>query len=86
MRWPVKSRPDSRPDHGAVRYRIRFAWYPVRTDAASGPHGWDSQWIWLEKVMETQYYSREKLGWGWEHSGWDPVNEFTIALYEHNNQ
>jgi len=88
MRWPLKDKVSkSYPSNGAVRYRIRFAWRPVIAKATSGVHGWDRQIIWLEKVMEEQAYRWYLYGGhGWEHDDWMPINEFTLSLYEHNNQ
>jgi len=89
MRWPAPKQIDSRPLDGALRYRIKFAWTPVKTTSAYGPSvRWDSEMIWLEKVMEVQEYWRGtdiKIG-SWHHNRWYPINDFTLALHEHNNQ
>jgi hypothetical protein len=93
MRWPIKNAPDTRPLTGAIRYRIKFAWTPIQTTSASGPSvSWSEETIWLEKVVEVQKYHRVVAvgrGWpngGWAHDRWYPLNEFTLSLYEHNNQ
>lgn len=86
MRWPIKFVPDTRPQGGSLRYRIRFAWKPITTTGMFGEHGWPAEKIWLEKVMEVQYYTRGRTGGDWWHSLWYPLNEFTMALHEHNNQ
>jgi hypothetical protein len=86
MRWPVKNK-DTRPLHGVIRYRLKFAFTPVETVGVSGSYTWDAEMIWLEKVVEVQtYYRVGTTGGGWIHERWYPVNEFTISLYEHNNQ
>ena len=91
MRWPAPKQIDSRPLDGALRYRIKFAWTPVKTTSAVGPSiQWDSEIIWLEKVVEVQEYRRCQV-WGgrsgeWNHNRWYPINDFTLALHEHNNQ
>lgn len=44
--------------------------------------------IWLEKIIEVQQYWRginARVG-GWDHNRWYPLNDFTLALHEHNNQ
>ena len=48
MRWP-------RPEDGAPRTVIRFAWLPVRLSAVPVT-------VWLEKYISCQRYFEE---WGW---------------------
>jgi hypothetical protein len=93
MRRLARKQIDSRPLDGALRYRIRFAWLPVETTSAAGPSvEWRSETIWLENVMEVQEYRRgrgfpaARQTGAWAHNRWYPVNDFTTALWEHNNQ
>jgi len=88
MRWPIKPKKHwYKPEHGAIRYRLRFAWRPVIVERVNGQDGWDRQIIWLERVIEQQEYflSINPLP-GWRHDSWMPVTEFTMSLYRHNNQ
>jgi hypothetical protein len=88
MRWRVESKKrQARPQDGALRYRIKFAWTPVRTTLGNGIGfaSWPEEMIWLEKVIDVQRYCSRGFG-DWEHGWWYPINEFTTSLYEHNNQ
>lgn len=91
MRFVLKNRSRNvQPTDGAIRYRIRFAWFPVEIEATSGEHAWPRQIIWLEHVMQVQKWGGYNAFGSWEHrwfhEEWMPINKFTRALYVHNNQ
>lgn len=79
MRWKAKEyKIRDNPKSGDIKYEIVFSFLPHRTDSTSGPHGWERQWIWLEKIVKVQHW-----GWlanGWVTDCWYPVNEFTKSL------
>jgi hypothetical protein len=67
MRWKPKP-PKPKPEIGAKRYKMVFAFVPHLVSAASGPHGWEGNWVWLEWVI------REQICWGhWGTWDWLPL-------------
>lgn len=76
MRWLANTKVEKRrPRTGDLRKAVKIAWFPVKVDGASGPHGWDAQWVWLERYVRIDMYTLTIFG---SHFWWNAYKRYPI--------